>query len=82
MGSTMKVGMVGLDTSHCPAFAGILNDSAHEYYVPGARVVAAYPGGSELFSLSRNRVKGFTEELTGKYDISVTKTDQAAICLK
>jgi len=71
VGATMKVGMVGLDTSHCPAFAAILNEKEHEYHVAGAEVVAAYPGGSDLFSLSRNRVQGFTEELKGKHRITL-----------
>ncbi len=67
----IKVGIVGLDTSHCPAFTRILNDSSHEYYIPGARVVGAYPGGSEQFSLSRDRVQGFTEELRDTYGVRI-----------
>jgi predicted dehydrogenase len=67
----VKIGMVGLDTSHCMAFTGILNDQEHEYHLPGARVVAAYPGGSELFSSSRNRVQGFTEQLESKYGLAL-----------
>jgi len=67
----IKVGIVGLDTSHCPAFTRLLNDSAHEYHVPGARVVGAYPGGSDLFSLSRDRVQGFTAELRDTYGVRI-----------
>ncbi len=67
----IRVGMVGLDTSHCPAFTGILNDAGHDYHVPGAQVVAAYPGGSEQFSLSRDRVAGFTETLTQQYGVTL-----------
>ena len=43
---SIKVGLIGLDTSHAPAFTKFLNDSANENYVPGAKVVAAYAGGS------------------------------------
>jgi len=67
----MKIGMVGLDTSHCPAFTGILNDEKQEYHLPGHRVVAAYPGGSDLFSLSRSRVKGFTDTLQSEYGVQM-----------
>ena len=67
----MRLGMVGLDTSHCSAFAKILNDPEYEYHLLGARVVGAFPGGSELFSLSRKRVRGFTEELHGKYGVTL-----------
>jgi hypothetical protein len=71
MGSILRVGMVGLDTSHCPAFTGLLNDKNHEYHVSGAEVVGAYPGGSELFSHSRNRVDGFTKQLQEEYGIKL-----------
>jgi predicted dehydrogenase len=67
----IKVGMIGLDTSHCPAFTRLLNDDSNEYHVPGARVVGAYPGGSDLFSLSRDRVQGFTEELRDTYGVPI-----------
>ena len=67
----IKVGIVGLDTSHCPAFTRLLNDDAHEYHVPGARVVGAYAGGSELFSLSRDRVEGYTRELRDTYGVRI-----------
>ena len=59
----LKIGMIGLDTSHCPAFVKLLNDADNEFHVPGAKVVKAFPGGSNLFSSSMNRVEGFTNEL-------------------
>jgi predicted dehydrogenase len=71
MKTSMKVGMVGLDTSHVVAFTTILNDSTYEYHLPGVEVVGAYPGGSDIFSLSRNRVKGFTDDLKGKYGMTL-----------
>ena len=67
----IKVGIVGLDTSHCPAFTRMLNDDSYEYHVPGARVVGAYPGGSALFSLSRERVQGFTAELRDTHGVRI-----------
>lgn len=63
---TIKTGMIGLDTSHCPAFVNLLNDPKNQFYVPGAQVVKAFPGGSKTFSNSHNRVGQFTEELKGK----------------
>lgn len=71
MSTSMKVGIVGLDTSHVIAFTSLLNDPKHEYHLTGVEVVAAYQGGSELFSLSWNRVKGFTEDLKSKYGIKM-----------
>lgn len=60
---SLKVGMIGLDTSHCPAFVKLLNNANDEFHVPGVKVVKAFPGGSELFSSSISRVEGFTKEL-------------------
>ncbi|MHB9137859.1 MAG: Gfo/Idh/MocA family oxidoreductase, partial [Victivallaceae bacterium] len=59
----MKIGMIGLDTSHCPAFVKLLNDATNEFHVPGSKVVKAFPGGSKNFSLSHSRIGQFTEEL-------------------
>ena len=71
MKSTIKIGMVGLDTSHCVAFTKILNDQDHDYHISGAKIVAAYAGGSEQFSLSRDRVQGFTKQLQDDYGIAL-----------
>ncbi|MGV2644477.1 gfo/Idh/MocA family oxidoreductase, partial [Clostridium perfringens] len=59
----LKIGMIGLDTSHVSIFSKMLHDKAHPYYVPGARVTAAFPGGSPDFELSISRVDGYTREL-------------------
>jgi hypothetical protein len=59
----MKLGMVGLDTSHCAAFANLLNDPGNPFHIPGATIVKAFPGGSDAFSLSKTRVGKFTDEL-------------------
>ena len=67
----MKIGIVGLDTSHCVAFTRLLNDPLQEYHVPGGKVVAAFAGGSSLFSLSRDRVAGFADELTRAHGIAL-----------
>lgn len=61
--STLKIGMIGLDTSHCPAFVGLLNKSDNQFHVPGAQVVKAFPGGSKTFSNSYNRVGQYTEDM-------------------
>lgn len=61
---TLKLGMIGLDTSHCQAFAQLLNDSNNQFHIPGCKIIKAFPGGSEAFSLSKNRVSQFTEALS------------------
>jgi hypothetical protein len=79
MAQTIKIGMVGLDTSHCPAFASLLNDESKEYHLPGGKVVAAYPGGSSQFSHSRNRVAGFTEQLRDEYGVKIVQSIPALV---
>ena len=52
--SELKIGMIGLDTSHVVAFTRILNDSNNEHFLTGGKVVIAYPGGSSDMELSYN----------------------------
>jgi hypothetical protein len=60
----LKAGMIGLDTSHVPAFAKIFNNPKATGDLAGIKVVVGYPGGTEI-PASRDRVKGFTEQLRG-----------------
>lgn len=73
----LKVGLVGLDTSHVSAFARLLNDSTDPHYVQGASVTVAYPGGSPDFDLSISRVEGYTKELGDKYGVQMVDSPQA-----
>jgi predicted dehydrogenase len=60
--ATIRAGMIGLDTSHVPAFTGIFNDPKATGDLAGIKVVAGYPGGTDI-PASRDRVKGFTEKV-------------------
>lgn len=71
MSEQMKLGMIGLDTSHVTAFANILHDKEHPYHVPGAKVVVAYPGGSPDFDLSISRVEGYTNTLRDEHGVKM-----------
>jgi hypothetical protein len=59
----VRVGMVGLDTSHVVAFTRALNKPGNTGDLAGVKIVAAYPGGNDSFPLSRDRVKGFTGQV-------------------
>lgn len=61
---SIRVGMIGLDTSHVPAFARFFNGPKLQGDLAGIRVVAAYPGGTD-FPPSRDRVAMFTEQIRG-----------------
>ena len=74
MSQDLNLGMIGLDTSHVTAFTELLHDKNHPYHVPGGRVMAAFPGGSEDFDLSRNRVAQFTETLAQQYGVKMMKS--------
>ena len=63
--------MIGLDTSHCTAFTGILNDPNAVGDVAGFRVVAAYPGGSPDIAASRDRIEGFTKTMRDKHGVEI-----------
>ncbi|MCQ6563189.1 Gfo/Idh/MocA family protein [Paenibacillus mendelii] len=73
---SLKIGMIGLDTSHVTAFAKLINDVNDDHHVPGGRVTIAYPGGSPDFPLSINRVEGFTEELRVQYGVEIVATPE------
>src|ERR1051326_664379 len=60
----LRAGMIGLDTSHVPAFAKLFNNPKAAGDLAALRVVAGYPGGTDI-PASRDRVKGFTEQLRG-----------------
>ena len=59
----IRIGMIGLDTSHVISFTKIINDPQATGDLADVRVVAAYRGGSPTFPLSRDRVQGFTERM-------------------
>lgn len=60
----LRAGMIGLDTSHVPAFARTLNSDKATGDLAGVQVVAGYPGGTEI-PASRDRVGKFTDQLRG-----------------
>lgn len=68
---TIKIGIIGLDTSHVVAFTKLLNDTNERYHVRGGKVVVAFSGGSPDFELSMSRVEGFTKELRDNFDVKI-----------
>ena len=67
----IRVGISGVDTSHVTAFTALLNDPANPNHVPGARVVAAYKGGSPDVESSASRLERFTNELKTKWNVEI-----------
>ncbi len=68
----VRVGIIGTDTSHSPAFTKLLNsDPSAPDHVAGARVVAAWKGGSADLPESASRVEQYAEELRTKYGVEI-----------
>ena len=69
--SELKIGLIGLDTSHAPSFASMFNNEASPHYIEGARIAAAFPGGSPDFDLSWNRVAGYTKQIHEEFGVAI-----------
>ncbi len=75
-----RVGIIGLDTSHAPAFTRTLNArnaSAEDYR--GYRVVAAFPRGSWDIESSTSRVPGYIQDMR---EMEVSVVDSISALLK
>ena len=78
----IRVGIIGLDTSHAPAFMKLFNNAEAADHVSGCRVVAAYPQGSRDIASSVSRVPEYTKvmqeagvEIVDSIDELLTKVD-------
>ena len=67
----IRIGMIGLDTSHVIAFTQLLNDETRKDHVPGARVVCGFKGGSPDVEASATRIEGFTKQLKEKFGVEI-----------
>jgi hypothetical protein len=53
----LRVGIVGCDTSHAPAFTKLINGAPADSELATLKVMAVYPGGSPDVELLPNRAK-------------------------
>ncbi len=60
----LRAGIIGLDTSHVPAFTKLFNNPKADGDLAGIKVVAGYPGGTDM-PASKDRVVKFTEQVRG-----------------
>lgn len=70
----LRLGIIGTDTSHSVAFTKVLNDANAPEHIPGARVVAAYKGGSADIEESATRVNRYADELRTKWGVGMVDT--------
>ena len=55
----IRIGIIGLDTSHSTAFTELIN-GGKEAWAEGFKVVAAYPYGSQTIESSYKRIPEYT----------------------
>ncbi len=67
----LRIGMIGLDTSHVTAFTELLHNTNSPNYIPGGKVVAAFKGGSPDIESSASRVGEYTRTLSEKYGVAI-----------
>ena len=70
---SIKIGLIGLDTSHVTAFAEIFKTQQ----VPGAEITYGFPGGSPDFDLSSTRVAGYTKRLQEEFGVTMLASPAA-----
>lgn len=59
----LRIGIIGLDTSHAPAFARLFNAEDASGPLAKMSVTTAFPGGSPDLPSSRDRIGNFTSQL-------------------
>ncbi|MDD2284985.1 MAG: Gfo/Idh/MocA family oxidoreductase [Paludibacter sp.] len=69
----IRVGIIGLDTSHAPEFVKSLNAEISKPEYAGFKVVAAYPYGSKTIKSSYDRIPKYTEEVK-KYGVKISNS--------
>ncbi|MFT6179077.1 MAG: putative dehydrogenase [Paracoccaceae bacterium] len=70
----IRIGLIGLDTSHVTAFTKVINDPTTKDHVQGAKVVAAFKGGSADIESSISRVEGYTKTLREDFGVEICET--------
>ncbi len=68
-GQEIRLGIIGTDTSHAIAFTRAFNGPEGEGHVAGAKVVAAYKGGSPDVESSYTRVDKFAAQLKDEWGV-------------
>ena len=76
----IKIGIVGLDTSHAPAFTKLFNTASPESNLNGIKVVAAYPNGSTEIKSSYERIPEYILRVK-EYGVEVVDSIQKLLSM-
>jgi len=69
LSAELRLGIIGTDTSHVIAFTKAFNGPAGDGHVDGARVVAAFKGGSPDVKSSYTRIDKFAAQLKNDWGV-------------
>ena len=75
--SPVRIGIIGLDTSHSTAFTELIN-GGKEAWAEGFKVVAAYPYGSQTIESSYKRIPEYTEKVK-QYGVKIVDSIAALL---
>ncbi len=75
----IKIGIIGCDTSHVPAFTKIFNEGKYSDELAGFKVVAAVTAGSDDIPESFNRREGFTKQIHDKWGVEIVSSIDALL---
>jgi Oxidoreductase family, NAD-binding Rossmann fold len=78
----IRIGIIGVDTSHVPEFTKLFNQPASDPLVDGTsafKVVAAYPGGSKDVEASFTRIEKFTKQIQKEFDVEIVDSIDALL---
>jgi predicted dehydrogenase len=80
LAADVRIGIIGTDTSHVPAFTKLLNgDPAVKDHIAGARVVAAYKGGSKDIEESAGRVDKYADDVHTQFGVEIVDSIPALL---
>lgn len=76
----LRIGIIGTDSSHSVAFAGLLNNDSHSHHVRGGKITHAFRFSSADFELSRSREEAFSSRLQHEYHLSLCSLEELRSC--
>jgi len=75
----LRIGVIGLDTSHTVSFAKLLNKPDNPRHIAGGVITRAWKGGSPDIEASASRVDGYAAEMSGTYGVKVCDSIESAM---
>ena len=72
--NALRIGVIGLDTSHSVAFAKLLNEPGAPGHVPGGRIVAAVKTFSPDMPASAERVEGYAVTMEKEFGVRLVSS--------